>query len=253
MARDSQPNNNISPPKLSDLLYISERKDRALNLMKMIELGFLPSVANPNEMKKIEDMHAELFLHLLGRAAKTTSLEKHSGAFSSALIDFGSGPVECVIKVGVGDYTGDKAFDYLHYCKNIGGRSYCAGFPDVYYLNNIKTLDKDVDIAVIEYVNVLGGSSGTLLSMAVNSLVDAGYDRWGLNWGDEAQVAAELKYIEQIAQERQGLLNKLGWTAQDAARFIAALGIVGGSVDIKRDNLGLRSDNTVCVFDPISM
>jgi hypothetical protein len=168
------------------------------------------------------------------------------------MIDFGNGPVECVIKVGVGDYSGDKAFDYLHYCKAIGGRSYCTAFPDVYYLNNIKTLDKDVDIAVIEFVNVNKSSIGISLSQAINNLVDASYDRWGLDWRDETQAATELKNIELVVQERPHLLSKLGWTAQDAARFVVALGVVGGSTDIKRDNLGLRNDNTVCVFDPIS-
>lgn len=240
----------LSKLKLSDLLF--ERKDRAMNLMKMIELGVLPSVANPNEMRRIEDIHSEEFLYLLGRAAKTTSLEKYSGAFSTAMIDFGNGPVDCVIKVGIGEYEGDKAFDYLTYCKEKGGRSYCAAFPDVYYLGNVKTRDRDVDIAVLEFVNVLKNSQGSVLSSKINTLLAATYDRWGLDWNDAHQVAAELKTIESTANERQHLLAILGWTVQDLARFVMSLGVVGGSVDIKRDNLGLRSDNTVCVFDPLS-
>jgi hypothetical protein len=73
-----------------------------------------------------------------------------------------------------------------------------------------------------------------------------------LDWNDAHQVAAELKAIESTANERQHLLAILGWTVQDLARFVMSLGVVGGSTDIKRDNLGLRSDNTVCVFDPLS-
>jgi hypothetical protein len=254
MARDSQPNNTISPPKLSDLLFVSERKDRAMSLMKMIELGYLPSVYNPNEMKKIEDMQADLFLYILAKATKATNLEKHAGAFSTALIDFGfgDGPVECVIKVGISQYEGDRGFDYLRYCKAKGGRNYCTGFPDVYYLGRVKTLDRDVDIAVIEYVNVLKDSAGTSLSYKLSDLVDATYDRWGLDWRDETQAATEFKAIESVVQERQQLLDRFGWTVQDFAKFIGALGAVGGQTDIKRENLGLRNDNTVCVFDPIS-
>lgn len=238
--------------KLSDLLFLSERKDRALNLMKMIELGVLPSVANPHEMKRIEDIHSEEFLFLLGRAAKTTSLQKYAGSFSNALIDFGNGPVECVIKVGIGEYEGDKAFDYLTYCKQKGGRSYCAAFPDVYYLGNVKTLDKDVDIAVIEFVNVNMGSEGKMLANKLNRLVDAMYNRWGLNWHDDLQVEDEMKHMLGIVEERQHLLQSLGWSIQDMIKFVVALGKVGGHIDIHEGNFGLRQDNTVCVFDPIS-
>lgn len=242
----------VSPPKLSDILYLSERKDKALGLMKMIELGFLPSVANPSEMKRIEEMHSEEFLFLLSKAAKTLSLQKHEGAFSTAMIDFGGGPVECVIKVGVGEFTGDKAFDYLRYCKGKGGREYCTAFPDVYYLGRVKTVDKPVDIAVLEFVTVMDKTQGTVLSYKMNDLVDSMYDRWGLNWQDQQQVDNEIKNIDAMIKERSALVSRFGWTIGDVSKFIAALGAVGGSTDIKWNNFGLRRDHTVCVFDPIS-
>lgn len=224
-----------------------------MNLIKMVELGFLPSVANPSVMKKISDMPEEEFLFLLGKAAKTTGLQSHSGAFSTALIDFGNGPVECVIKVGISDYGGeDKGYEYLRYSQKVGGRKHSTALPDVYYIGTVKTLNRDVDIAVIEFVNVNTGSEGKILANKLNSLVDAMYNRWGLNWQDDLQVEDEMKSMLGIVAERQHLLRLFGWSVEDMIRFVAALGKVGGSVDIYEKNLGLRQDNTVCVFDPIS-
>lgn len=242
-----------SPPKLSELLCLYERKDRAMNLIKMVELGFLPSVADPSVMKKISDMHDEEFLFLLGRAAKTTGLQKHEGSFSTALIDFGNGPVDCVIKVGVGDFGGqDKGYEYLRYSQKVGGRKHSTALPDVYYAGTVKTANRDVDIAVIEFVNVNMGSEGKTLANKLNRLVNVMYNRWGLNWHDDLQVEDEMKHMLGIVEERQHLLQLFGWSIQDMIRFVVVLGKVGGSVDIHRGNLGLRQDNTVCVFDPIS-
>lgn len=224
-----------------------------MNLIKMVELGFLPSVADPSVMKKISDMHEEEFLFLLGKAAKTTGLQSHSGAFSTALIDFGNGPVECVIKVGISDFGGDdKGYEYLRYSEKVGGRKYCAALPDVFYLGTVKTSDRDVDIAVIEFVNVNTGSEGATLTNKLNRLVDVMYNRWGLNWHDDLQVEDEMRNMHGIVEERQHLLQLFGWSIEDMIRFVVALGKVGGSVDIHKGNLGLRQDNTVCVFDPIS-
>lgn len=224
-----------------------------MNLIKMVELGFLPSVANPSVMKKISDMPEEEFLFLLGKAAKTTGLQSHHGAFSTALIDFGNGPVECVIKVGISYYGGvDKGYEYLRYSQKVGGRKHSTALPDVYYIGTVKTLNRDVDIAVIEFVNVNMGSEGKILANKLNSLVDAMYNRWGLNWQDDLQVEDEMKSMLGIVAERQHLLRLFGWSVEDMIRFVAAVGKVGGSVDIHEKNLGLRQDNTVCVFDPIS-
>lgn len=242
-----------SQSNLYDILF--ERKDKAMNLIKMMELGFLPSVASPGEVKKITDLHSEEFLYLFGMAAKSTNLGVYSGAFSTALIDFGGGPVECVIKVGISMYSDDKAFDCLSYCKEKGGKDYCTAFPDVYYLNTIKTRDKDVKIAVLEYVTVDPQSSrASAASYYLVKLVDDYYDRWGLNWKDDQHVSAETDSINnRLEAWTKSVLSKLRWRPEDLARFVAALGAVGGTVDIKGDNLGFRADGSVCAFDPLGV
>lgn len=212
-------------PTLNEILF--EKKEKALNLVKMLDLGVIPDPNGRGERVRISELSFYDFIDALAAAAKSRNLSKHSGAFSTAIIDFGDGPAECVIKLG---NDVDKGFQYLEMCKEMGGRSYCTGFPDVYYLNSFEIKDAaPIRVAIMEYVEM--------------SKID---------YNVREDVSILLDDAKTKAFYKQDDLMRIGWTLEDTRRFFSALDSLGGANDIHTGNFGFRKDMSVCVFDPIA-
>jgi hypothetical protein len=212
-------------PMLADILF--EKKVKALNLVKMLDLGLLPDPDDGGRMTPISELSFHDFIGALALAANSKNLAKHSGAFSTAIIDFGDGPAECVIKLG---NDVDRGFQYLELCKEKGGRSYCTGFPDIYYLDSFKINDLEpIRVAIMEYVEMSG-----------------------IDYNVREDVSILLDDAKTKAFYKQDDLMRIGWTLEDTRRFFSALDSLGGANDIHTGNFGFRKDMSVCVFDPIA-
>ncbi len=235
--------------KLKDVLYLNEKKKQAMDLIRMIELGALPT---PREdgLQQISKMEVDDFIENLSFAANSLRLKEKRGAFSAALIDFGSGPVECVIKVQIADPNIDQGMKYLKYCMDHGGRNYCAAFPDVYWMGTAHLKDNEkVEIAVIEFVNVETSSRHeTFLDSLLDSFAESSYKQIiDLNMRGEVYG---LKKPQRDSIEQKLAVYK--WDSTDLAKFIQSLRDVGGSIDVHAGNFGFREDGSLCVFDPLS-
>lgn len=233
--------------KLSDVLFVNERKDRAMNLIKMLELGAIPT---QHGLQPLSQMDVDSFVDNLAFAAKSPKLAEKRGAFSAALIDYGHGPAECVIKVQIADPSIDQGMKYLRYCKDHGGKNECKAFPDVYWMGTVNLQSsKTVEMAVIEFVIVNDQYSPHegIIGRMLASFHDSNYgqiiklEMHGDPYGGFPSL-----------QEVKMTLDKFGWSSIDLARFIEALRGVGGSIDVHAGNFGTREDGSLCVFDPLS-
>ncbi len=235
--------------KLKDVLYLNEKKKQAMDLIRMIEMGALPT-PRENGLQQISKMEVDDFIENLSFAANSLRLKEKRGAFSAALIDFGNGPVECVIKVQVADPNIDQGMKYLKYCMDHGGRKYCTAFPDVYWMGTARLKDnKKVQIAVIEFVNLETSSRHEgFLGMLLASFEKSSYKQIiDLNMRGEVYG---FKKPERDSIEHNLAVYK--WNSTDLAKFIESLRDVGGTIDVHAGNFGFREDGSLCVFDPLS-
>ena len=238
---------NINAVSLHKLLF-AEKKDMAMNILNMIDAGFLPTPDRSTTVK-LSDVDRTALEEALQMVEANT--KEYGGSFAKAYINFdGASQVECVIKLSKKYQDSDMSWKYLKLCKKLGGRSYSAALPDVYYLNtDIKLVNETVTMCVLEYVDTI-----TKVGLSNLDNVRRGVDSIGaINGGVMRRV-----YGEMIKQQDLELLH---WTEQDFDRFVEVLTEVTqarhpvdlrAALDISRDNIGIRpSDGSVCVFDPV--
>lgn len=251
----------IKPPTLSSLLFLPERKDRALSIISQLESGFL--VTKSGQQLSLSNLSLEEFIREFSAMTGMESIKSSGGYFSTAIVDLGAGSVECVIKFGFPfndtgwmgwtasksrSWKNDYFWNYAVAAKEVGGKTYATPLPAIYHISTLNLAnDTQLPVCIMEFVAVERNKHlGKMLERVL----------------DKAFVALKLPFDEAVNTLGSDpmitpSLEQWKWTPEDLMKFCQVVSdVTNGSAlfDLSEGtNSGWRSDGSLCVFDPLGL
>jgi hypothetical protein len=237
---------------LSSILF-RERKEQAMSILAQLEAGYLTTKNGQRvELKylSLEDFH-RLFTTLTG----LDTIKGFGGYFSTAMVDLGAGSLETVIKFGYPfndmgvefpkhrTWKNDYFWNYAAMVQELGGRSSCTPFPDIYYLNTLELANNtQLPVCVMEFVAVTRDRhTGRGLERVL----------------EKAFAAIKTKTNISSDPVVQEALQTWHWSYEDLVKFSTVILELTDGVELfdlsEGTNSGWRSDGSLCVFDPLGM
>lgn len=244
--------NNMPNISLTKLLF-AEKRSQAIGLIQQLENGFM--LTRNGQRLQLSQLTADQFLKSFA-INFNMELAMESGYFSTVLIDLGAGEIECVIKFGhrlpyvPGGYVPsadeDSFWDFAMAAKKYGGQNFATPLPNIYYLSTLKLAGGfQLPVCIMEYVTLDARQDArkisTMTKEAMHAVVHSNVEEY------KKEITASDNSSE--------LLENYGWSLDDLLKFAKVLvEVTGGKIkiDIHGENVGRRSDGSVCVFDPVA-